>query len=147
MVGATRVFGPVSGSARPENLPLAWKTERVTLGEERLTVRLRGEGIQVDAVRLDSGDLASLSVQVREILDRGGCPGVRIFCSGGLDEYALKPLLDGGCPIDGFGIGTSLDVSADAPFLDCVYKLQEYAGQGRRKRDESADSLRPAGRG
>lgn len=99
-----------------------------------LAARLVSDGIQVDAVRLDSGDLASLSVQVREILDRGGCDGVRIFCSGGLDEYALKPLLQRGCPIDGFGIGTSLDVSADAPFLDCVYKLQEYAGRGRRKR-------------
>jgi len=39
-------------------------------------------------------------------------------------------------PIDGFGIGTRLDTSADAPYLDCAYKLQEYAGVARRKRSE-----------
>ncbi len=41
-----------------------------------------------------------------------------------------------GAPIDGFGVGTALDVSSDAPSLDCAYKLQEYAGKARRKRSE-----------
>ena len=94
--------------------------------------RLASEGIAVSAVRLDSGDLGALSRQVREILDRGGCEDVRIFSSGGLDEEAIARLAE--APIDGFGIGTSLDVSADAPSLDCVYKLEEYAGLPRRKR-------------
>jgi nicotinate phosphoribosyltransferase len=95
---------------------------------------LRASGIEVKAVRLDSGDLAELSVQVRHVLDDAGCPQVRIFCSGNLDEYELARLLGNGAPIDGFGIGTRLVVSDDAPFLDCAYKLQAYAGQPRRKR-------------
>ena len=41
-----------------------------------------------------------------------------------------------GAPIDGYGIGSRLDVSADVPYLDCAYKLQEYAGLPRRKRSE-----------
>jgi nicotinate phosphoribosyltransferase len=41
-----------------------------------------------------------------------------------------------GAPIDSYGVGTSLTTSADAPALDCAYKLQEYAGTARRKRSE-----------
>jgi nicotinate phosphoribosyltransferase len=52
-----------------------------------------------------------------------------------LDEWKLRDLLASGA-IDGFGIGSRLDVSADAPYLDCAYKLQEYAGRARRKRSE-----------
>jgi nicotinate phosphoribosyltransferase len=84
-------------------------------------------------VRLDSGDLATLARQVRRILDEGGCPDVTIFASGGLDEDAIAALLRAGAPIDGFGVGTSLTTSSDAPTLDCAYKLQEYAGLPRRK--------------
>jgi nicotinate phosphoribosyltransferase len=61
---------------------------------------------------------------------------VTIFSSGNLDELKLQQLLAAGAPIDGFGIGTSLDTSSDAPFLDCAYKLQEYAGTPRRKHSE-----------
>lgn len=98
-----------------------------------LDQRLRAEGIDIHSVRLDSGDLPSLAVKVRDILDAGGCEQVRIFCSGGIDEYILaRNFVD--LPVDGFGIGTHLDVSADAPYLDCAFKLQEYAGVARRKR-------------
>jgi nicotinate phosphoribosyltransferase len=61
---------------------------------------------------------------------------VGIFCSGNLDEHEITRLLAQGAPIDGFGVGTRLDTSADAPYLDCAYKLVEYAGQPRRKRSE-----------
>jgi nicotinate phosphoribosyltransferase len=50
-----------------------------------------------------------------------------------MDEHRLRELLAAGAPIDGFGVGTSLVTSSDAPFLDAVYKLQEYAGRPRRK--------------
>jgi len=100
----------------------------------RLAESLREEGIAIKAVRLDSGDLVDLSVSVRRILDEGGFSDIAIFASGDLDEYRLAGLLDHGCPVDGFGIGTRLTISEDSPSLDCVYKLQEYAGQGRRKR-------------
>jgi nicotinate phosphoribosyltransferase len=95
---------------------------------------LKARGVGIRSVRLDSGDLATLAFAVRAILDAGGLHEVRIFASGGLDEKELAHLLGTGAPIDGFGVGTALVVSADAPALDCAYKLQEYAGQPRRKR-------------
>jgi nicotinate phosphoribosyltransferase len=99
-----------------------------------LVPKLHDAGIEVRSVRLDSGDLASLSGKVREVLDSSGARDVRIFASGSLNEYELERLIRGGAPIDGFGVGTELDISTDAPFLDCAYKLQEYAGEARRKR-------------
>jgi nicotinate phosphoribosyltransferase len=89
---------------------------------------------RIDAVRLDSGDLGELAREVRRIFDDAGCRAIRIFASGGLDEHAIAALVASGAPIDGYGVGTSLDVSEDHPALDCVYKLQEYDGQPRRKR-------------
>jgi nicotinate phosphoribosyltransferase len=101
-----------------------------------LARRLAGEGIHVGAVRIDSGDLAAHARSVRSILDAGGLPAVKIFASGNLDEYRVRELVAGGAPIDGFGVGTRMNTSADAPYLDCAYKLQEYAGLPRRKRSE-----------
>jgi nicotinate phosphoribosyltransferase len=105
-----------------------------TLRAARHVVDLCHDGVQVEAVRLDSGNLGGLAREVRDVLDAGGCEGVRIVASGNLDEYEIARLLAGGAPIDVFGVGTRLDVSVDAPYLDCVYKLQEYAGRPRRKR-------------
>jgi nicotinate phosphoribosyltransferase len=101
-----------------------------------LARKLAAEGIAIQAVRLDSGDLGEHARRVRAILDAGGAHAIRIFASGNLDEYALQALLDGGAPIDGFGVGTRMNTSADHPYLDCAYKLQEYAGVARRKRSE-----------
>jgi len=94
----------------------------------------RGNGIHISGVRLDSGDLAALARNVRRILDEGGLGQTTIFASGNLDEYAMRELTAAGAPIDGFGVGSSLVTSSDAPVLDAVYKLQEYAGKPRRKR-------------
>ena len=99
-----------------------------------LIPRLSESGIAVRAVRLDSGDLIALSNEVRSVLDAAGASEVRIFASGGLNEYELERIGTARAPIDGFGIGTDLDVSTDAPYLDCAYKLQEYDGRPRRKR-------------
>ncbi len=101
-----------------------------------LANRLRDEGVRVGAVRLDSGDLGDHARKVRKILDARGCRDIRIFVSGGLDERLIDRLLSSGAPIDGFGVGTSLVTSEDAPALDCAYKLAEYAGTPRRKRSE-----------
>jgi nicotinate phosphoribosyltransferase len=81
------------------------------------------------AVRLDSGELESLARQVRVLLDRAGLPDVRIFASGGLDELEVDRLVQAGAPIDAFGVGTRVGVSADAPYLDSVYKLVEFDGR------------------
>jgi len=80
-------------------------------------------------VRLDSGDLDGLARQSRAILDEAGLPSVRIFASGGLDELEVDRLVRGGAPIDAFGVGTRVGVSADAPYLDSAYKLVEYDGR------------------
>ncbi len=101
-----------------------------------LAKRLHTDGIDIKAVRIDSGNLEETSRDVRRILDAGDCQSIRILASGGLDEYKLEQLVQAGAPIDGYGIGTQLDCSADHPYLDCAYKLQEYAGQPRRKRSE-----------
>jgi nicotinate phosphoribosyltransferase len=124
---------------QPHNTVLlidTYDTEEAARKLPRLAQRLREHGIHIKGVRLDSGDLAEHARQVRRILDEGGLPEVTIFASGDLDEYRLKELLQSGAPIDGFGIGTRLDSSADAPTLDCVYKLQEYAGKPRRKKSQ-----------
>jgi nicotinate phosphoribosyltransferase len=81
------------------------------------------------AIRIDSGDVGQLSRWAREILDEAGLNDVRIFASGGLDEFSIERLLTGGAPIDAFGVGTLVGVSADAPYVDSVYKLVEYAGR------------------
>jgi nicotinate phosphoribosyltransferase len=87
----------------------------------------------VSAVRLDSGDVAALARESRSLLDAAGLREVAIFASGDLDEYGIASLLEAGAPIDGFGVGTGMSVSDDAPALDIVYKLAEYAGEGRTK--------------
>jgi nicotinate phosphoribosyltransferase len=87
-------------------------------------------------VRIDSGDLAAARAPGAAILDQGGLQAVSIFASGNLDEWRLRSLLQAGAPIDGFGVGTALSISTDAPALDAVYKLQRYAGRARRKRSE-----------
>ena len=76
-------------------------------------------------VRLDSGDTLELSRQVRAILDEAGLQDVKIMASGDLDEYRIRDLLAAGAPLDAFGVGTQLSVSADAPTLSATYKLVE----------------------
>jgi len=122
---------------RPKNLTLlidTYDTEHAAGIVARLAPQLAREGIAVGAVRLDSGDLATHAKAVRAIFDAAGLRDIRVLASGGLDEAALQKLVD--APIDGFGVGTSLTTSNDAPALDCAYKLQEYAGKPRRKRSE-----------
>ena len=123
--------------AHPENVVLlidTYDTEAAAVKVVEIAPGLRAEGIEIKAVRLDSGDLAAHARRVRGILDKGGCPDVRIFASSSLDEHGVARLAH--APIDGFGVGAALTVSADAPTLDSVYKLQEYAGRPRRKRSE-----------
>jgi nicotinate phosphoribosyltransferase len=124
---------------RPDDVVLlldTYDTEAAARTAVALAPRLRAAGIEVKGVRLDSGDLAAHARAVRRILDDGGLGAATIFASGNLDEYAVRELVRSGAPIDGFGIGTRLDTSADAPYLDCAYKLQEYGGRPRRKRSE-----------
>ena len=89
------------------------------------------EGGKMAAVRLDSGNLAELAPQVRSLLDRHGRQDVQIMASGGLNEEKLHALALREAPIDGFGVGTDLVVSSDAPSCDLVYKLVEVVWEDR----------------
>ena len=123
--------------ARPEGLVLlidTYDTERAAHEVVRLAQRLEKRGITIRGVRIDSGDLIAESKRVRAILNAGGLRETTIFASGGLDEDDLARFGREGAPIDGFGLGTSLMTSSDAPALDAAYKLQEYDGIPRRKR-------------
>jgi len=125
--------------SQPENATLlidTYDTEAAAHKIVSLDAKLRQEGIAIKAVRIDSGDLAEHARRVRAILDSGGLQHVTIFASGNLDEFRLSALLSAGAPIDGFGVGTRMNTSSDAPYLDCAYKLTEYAGIARRKRSE-----------
>jgi nicotinate phosphoribosyltransferase len=84
---------------------------------------------QMSGVRLDSGDLGTLAEHTRRLLDAAGMAGTRIVASGGLDEYAIAELAAARAPIDVYGVGTKMGVSADAPYLDSAYKLVDYGGR------------------
>lgn len=125
--------------ARPKGLVLlidTYDTEAAAHKVVALAPKLRAEGITIAGVRLDSGDLVEHARQVRQILDAGGLPEVKIVASGGLDEAALETFTSSSAPIDTYGIGTSLVASSDAPVLDCAYKMQSYAGRPKRKLSE-----------
>ncbi|MDR6203944.1 nicotinate phosphoribosyltransferase [Paraburkholderia graminis] len=125
--------------SQPENATLlidTYDTEAAAHEVVKVARRLQQDGIAIKAVRIDSGDLAEHARRVRAILDAGGLPHVTIFASGNLDEFRLLELLTSGAPIDGFGVGTRMNTSSGAPYLDCAYKLTEYDGQPRRKRSE-----------
>jgi nicotinate phosphoribosyltransferase len=102
---------------------------------------LEAAGGRLLAVRIDSGDLASLSREVRSQLDAAGLQNVQIIGSGGLDEYQLEALTNAGAPIDAYGVGTRVATSADAPMLDMAYKLVEYNGAPRLKLSTDKVSL------
>lgn len=122
--------------SRPEHLTFLIDTYDVQAAARKvvaLASGLRKRGTEIAAVRIDSGDLIELSRRVRTTLDEGGLSQVAVFVSGGIDEDALRHMIDSSAAISGFGIGTSLTTSSDVPALDCAYKLQEYAGLARRK--------------
>ena len=93
---------------------------------------LEEKGFKLRGVRLDSGDLVSISKKVRKMLDENGLGYVQIFASGDLDEYRIEELLRRGAKIDSFGVGTKMGTSADRPYVDIIYKLCEKVnGKGK----------------
>lgn len=125
--------------ARPHRATLlvdTYDTEAAVAKLIAIAPRLAAAGIAIGGVRLDSGDLGAHARAVRKLLDDAGLNDTIVFASGNLDEQRIAALLAAGAPIDGFGVGTALGTSIDAPALDMVYKLQSYAGIARRKRSE-----------
>ncbi len=98
-------------------------------------------GKKLIGVRLDSGDMAELSREVRKVFNEAGLNDIRIFASGSFDEFKIEDVLKRGADIDGFGVGTKMGVSADMPFTDMAYKLVEYKGRPILKLSEGKRTL------
>ncbi|MEW6660131.1 MAG: nicotinate phosphoribosyltransferase [Thermodesulfobacteriota bacterium] len=90
---------------------------------------MEARGERLSYVRLDSGDIAAISKDVRKILDDNALEYVKILASGGFDEFKIARVLAAGGPVDSFAVGTKMGVSADAPYFDCAYKLVKYGGR------------------
>ena len=113
----------------PDNTVLLIDTHDTIQGAEnaaKIGIEMKKKGLSLAGVRLDSGDMAALSRQVRRILDGAGLTDATIFASSGFDEYKIDRVLRENALIDAFGVGTKLGVSADAPYLDMVYKLVHF---------------------
>lgn len=93
---------------------------------------LREQGHEMVGIRLDSGDLAWLSVEARKILDAGGFPKAVIVASNDLDEHIIASLKDQGAKINVWGVGTKLVTAYDQPALGGVYKLCAIRGENGR---------------
>jgi nicotinate phosphoribosyltransferase len=89
----------------------------------KAVTKLLKSGIRPYGVRLDSGDLYTLSSETRKLLDNAGCKDTKIMVSGDLNEHSISKLLADGAPIDSFGVGTELSTSRDNPVMNGVYKL------------------------
>ena len=130
--------------SNPKNTTLlidTYDTEKSAEGLGSLARELAKRNIHIQGVRIDSGDLAGHARRVRSILNDSGLRDCRIFASGDIDEYQIRELLAQAAPIDGFGVGTNLVTSSDVPYLNCAYKLEEYAGVPRQKRSEGKATL------
>ena len=99
------------------------------------------KGGYIRAIRLDSGDLGALATMARGMLDKSDLPNMQIIASSGLDEYAIDALVTQGAPIDAFGVGTKFGTSADAPYIESVYKLVEFDGRPVFKQSEGKRTL------
>ncbi|MGC9080311.1 nicotinate phosphoribosyltransferase [Sulfurihydrogenibium sp.] len=120
-------------SVYPENTIFLIDTYDTLEGVKNAIKVAKKKGIRIKGVRIDSGDLLTLSKEVRRILDINGFRDSIILASGGINEYKIKELVDKKAPIDAFGVGTELVTSADTPYLDCAYKLVEYDGKPKMK--------------
>ncbi|MEX0384483.1 nicotinate phosphoribosyltransferase [Spiribacter pallidus] len=130
--------------SHPDNVVLLIDTYDVRRGAERVVEvaeKLAPDGIRIHGVRIDSGDLAANAQMTRSILDAGGLTETRIIVSGGLDEYRIEALQRENAPIDGIGVGSNVDTSADAPFLDSAYKLHLYQDRPRGKHSAGKTDL------
>jgi nicotinate phosphoribosyltransferase len=102
---------------------------------------LAAGGRRLAGIRLDSGDVVALARLARERFDAAGLPDVAVFVSGGLDEFEIARIVAAGAPVDGFGVGTNVATSADAPTLESVYKLVAVDGRPMAKRSTGKATL------
>ena len=141
----------------PDNTTLLIDTYDTLQGAKnacRVAKEMETHGARLRAVRLDSGDLLTLSKKVRRILDAEGLDYVQIIASHELDEFQIDILLKNGAPIDSFGVGTRLATGANfdsmtgegrTSALSGVYKLVESDGRavGKQSLDEPSKATIP----
>jgi nicotinate phosphoribosyltransferase len=119
--------------AMPNNAVLLVDTYDTLEGVRNAIVagmRLRELGSDLIGIRIDSGDLAWLSVQARAMLDEAGFESTMIYASNELDEHTIESLKDQGAAIDVWGVGTRLVTAHDQPALGGVYKLSAIRRPG-----------------
>jgi nicotinate phosphoribosyltransferase len=81
------------------------------------------KGLEFEGVRIDSGDIFSVSKEIRMVLDDAGRKSTKIMATGDLNEHIIYDMVSKQAPIDYFGVGTELSTSRDDPALNGVYKL------------------------
>ncbi|HEV7536841.1 MAG TPA: nicotinate phosphoribosyltransferase [Acidimicrobiia bacterium] len=113
----------------------------ITVARELATGALGGGPRRLTGIRLDSGNVVELAQLARVELDAAGLPDVAVFVSGGLDEYEIARIRAAGAPVDGYGVGTNVATSADAPTLETVYKLVALDGRPMAKRSTGKATL------
>jgi nicotinate phosphoribosyltransferase len=124
------------GDTFPENSVFLIDTFDTLAGAHhavKVAKKMQKKGKALKGIRLDSGDMADLSQKVRKVFDDAGFPDVKIFASSGFDEFKISSIIAAGGKIDAFGVGTKVGVSADAPYLDVVYKLVRFKDRDIRK--------------
>ena len=94
---------------------------------------LKPLGIRPKGIRIDSGDIAYLSVKARKMLDEAGYPDCGIVASNSLDEYIIRDLIIQGASINSFGVGENLITAKSDPVFGCVYKLAAVERGGELK--------------
>ena len=101
---------------------------------------MESSGKSLKGIRLDSGDLAAHSLNARSQLNAAGLSDVNVLASGGLDEYEIANLESAESSIDGYGVGTKVGVSSDAPWSESVYKMVDIDGLPVNKTSEGKQS-------
>ncbi len=145
--GEHKAFSDYIKTHRGENLILLIDTyDTLKCGVLNAIRAFRENGIDDSypggyGIRLDSGDLAYLSQEVRRILDEHGMRGCKIFATNGLDEYLITDLERQGARIDSYGVGDAIATSKAAPCFGNVYKLVQIGGQPVLKRSEDKIKL------
>jgi nicotinate phosphoribosyltransferase len=116
----------------PENAVMLVDTYDTLQGVRHAIAASRATGVELQGVRIDSGDLGDLSRAARALLDEAGMHSARIVASGDLEERQIAHLVAAGAPIDVWGVGTDLGTSRDSPAVGGVYKLvADMPGPGR----------------
>ena len=145
--GEHKAFTDYINTHRGENIILLIDTyDTLKCGIKNAIRSFRESGIDDSyapgyGVRLDSGDLAYLSQQVRRILDESGLTKCKIFATNGLDEYLITDLERQGARIDSYGVGDAIATSKAAPCFGNVYKLVQIDGEPVLKRSEDKIKL------